>query len=136
MKNDESEVSDARMGEIIEAAEQEDVREIIQAAMFQGPLPPPPMLADYESILPGTADRVLSMAEKEQEIRSRDNKSIIFNDTLRILGSIFVSVGLVAGAIGCAYLGFPNVAIALAATGAVPQVIRFFNRSSNKNSDE
>ncbi len=40
-----------------------------QAAFHQGPLPPPGMLAEYDSALPGCAERVVSMAEKEQSHR-------------------------------------------------------------------
>jgi uncharacterized membrane protein len=32
---------------------------------FQGPIPPPDILAKYEETLPGAADRILQMAEKE-----------------------------------------------------------------------
>lgn len=40
-----------------------------QTSMFQGPLPPPSMLADYEHILPGAAERILALTEKEQNGR-------------------------------------------------------------------
>ena len=32
-----------------------------------GPIPPPGMLRGYEDVLPGSADRILSMAEREQK---------------------------------------------------------------------
>ena len=35
------------------------------AEQFQGPIPPPQILAGYEKLLPGSADRILCMAEKE-----------------------------------------------------------------------
>ena len=38
-------------------------------ASFSGPLPPPAALAKYEEIQPGAADRIISMAEKEQSHR-------------------------------------------------------------------
>lgn len=34
-------------------------------ASFQGPLPPPSMLAQYEEILPGAAERILVLLESE-----------------------------------------------------------------------
>lgn len=45
-----------------------------RTSMFEGPLPPPSMLAEYEDILPGAAERILSLTEKEQSGRlsSRD----------------------------------------------------------------
>lgn len=38
----------------------------IQAAYFHGPLPLPALLDGYEKVLPGLADRIVCMAEKEQ----------------------------------------------------------------------
>ena len=36
---------------------------------FEGPLPPPEILSQYERILPGMAERVIHMAEEEQRVR-------------------------------------------------------------------
>lgn len=41
----------------------------IDAASFNGPLPPPSLLEGYESTLPGAAERILRLAEKEQSHR-------------------------------------------------------------------
>ena len=52
---------------------------------FEGPLPPPDTLAQYEKILPGIADRIVKMAESEQQARhaaiSQDaqNKAALVN---------------------------------------------------------
>jgi uncharacterized membrane protein len=43
----------------------------IQGQFFAGPLPPPQELAAYEHITPGLADRIVSMAEKEQNTRHK-----------------------------------------------------------------
>jgi len=43
--------------------------EIRQLIRFQGPLPPPEMLAEYESTLPGLAEKIVSRADKEQDFR-------------------------------------------------------------------
>jgi uncharacterized membrane protein len=37
------------------------------AASFQGPLPPPSHLANYDAIVPGSAERILQMAESSLE---------------------------------------------------------------------
>jgi len=34
-------------------------------SQFHGPIPPPNILAEYEKLLPGAADRILAMAESE-----------------------------------------------------------------------
>ncbi len=43
---------------------------IVHAQMeFSGPLPPPQVLGQYDEILPGAAERILRMAEKQQDHR-------------------------------------------------------------------
>jgi uncharacterized membrane protein len=44
---------------------------------FSGPLPPPHMLQKYNEILPGAADRILTMAEKEQQFEIDMNKTLV-----------------------------------------------------------
>lgn len=44
---------------------------------FQGPIPPPEMLARYEEISPGTAKLLLDMAVKEQDHRIDWDKEIL-----------------------------------------------------------
>jgi len=45
------------------------VNMLVQTVLRAGPLPPPQDLAAYEEVLPGAADRILAMAEKEQDRR-------------------------------------------------------------------
>jgi uncharacterized membrane protein len=42
---------------------------VSEASSFSGPLPPPALLAEYEQVLPGLADRIARMAEKEGDSR-------------------------------------------------------------------
>ena len=42
---------------------------VIEAASFSGPLPPPSMYGEYDRVLPGSAERILEMAEREQAHR-------------------------------------------------------------------
>lgn len=46
------------------------------AAQYSGPLPLPQHYAQYEEILPGAADRILSMAEKEQSHRHGEDDKV------------------------------------------------------------
>jgi len=49
-----------------------DSRQMVMASsqeFFAGPLPPPYIMQGYENILPGSADRILKMAEGEQSHR-------------------------------------------------------------------
>ena len=44
---------------------------------FHGPIPTPPVLEYYDQILPGAAERILVMAEKEGDHRRTIEKSIV-----------------------------------------------------------
>jgi uncharacterized membrane protein len=46
------------------------------AQHFRGPLPPPELLDHYEKILPGGAERIFRMAEKEQDHRHALEKTL------------------------------------------------------------
>lgn len=50
------------------------IRSMIVAETHQGPLPPARTLAGYEKVLPGAAERVMQMAEKEQAHRHEMQK--------------------------------------------------------------
>ncbi|MEJ2763521.1 DUF2335 domain-containing protein [Photobacterium sp. MCCC 1A19761] len=47
------------------------------AQHYSGPIPPPKMLNEYESVHPGFAERIVSMAEKEQEHRHTVEKESV-----------------------------------------------------------
>lgn len=44
---------------------------------FSGPLPPPEDFEAYERVLPGTTDRIITMAEKSLDSRISNEKTII-----------------------------------------------------------
>jgi len=48
--------------------EQLNAKLIAAASRFAGPLPPPDLMAKYDQILPGSAERILKMAENEQMV--------------------------------------------------------------------
>lgn len=84
-----------------------DVIEAIAQLDYSGPLPLPAMMREYESVKPGPADRIMRLAENEQQIRKRDNGRILFNDGVRIWGSVFVSLCLIAAGVFCGVIGEP-----------------------------
>ena len=49
---------------------EEDATEVrmlsLEASSFSGPLPPPELLKQYDEVVPGAAERIISMAEAEQ----------------------------------------------------------------------
>ena len=54
---------------LLESLPEEDRIFVSQSLSFSGPLPPPAMFSAYEDVLPGGADRIMKMAEKEQNYR-------------------------------------------------------------------
>ncbi len=69
---------------------------------YSGPLPPPFIIEGYERVLPGSADRILKMAENQAEHRqSLETKVIssnILNEKLGLIFGLLLAVGfLTAG---------------------------------------
>ena len=62
-----------------------------QASTFQGPIPRPEHFARYDEVLPGAAERILVMAEKEQAHRHMHDDT---SDRLQVLG-LWLGTGLV-----------------------------------------
>lgn len=89
-------------GEIIEV-----VRAVAQS--YSGPIPPPNMLAEYETVQKGFADRIISMAEKEQANRHvLENKAVdgaIKKDARGQHYALFVSSCVLAGCFFLIYNG-------------------------------
>ncbi len=54
---------------LLEAMPKEVRISIAETASFSAPLPPPSMFESYEQTLPGSADRILKIVEKEQNHR-------------------------------------------------------------------
>lgn len=113
-----------------DSEEQVDVG-LIATRSHAGPLPSPDAFHDYEAILPGAADRILSMAEREQRLRGRDNLIFGFNDGLRVTGSILVSLSLVGAGVYCGVIGQPELGAVLGASGAFAGVVKAFRRSDD-----
>jgi uncharacterized membrane protein len=74
-----------------------------RASSFSGPLPPPEALAEYEQISPGFADRIITMAEKEQVHRhQQEDERWPVQKKLLSRGQVFafiLSLSIVVGGI-------------------------------------
>jgi uncharacterized membrane protein len=136
----------------IQGAVQEFGEEIAEfRSFFTGPVPPPELLHAYENALPGLADRLVSMAEKEGEHRrlqeakaldaeiDHNNKLInsYVTDTRRgqllafLIGVFAIGVG---GAV--AVLGEPEVGGLLGSGGIIGLVSAFINGRKNNTSPD
>ncbi len=54
---------------------------IEESSSFRGPLPPPDVLKGYEETLAGASERILAMAEKQQNHRMRIEATIVDRQT-------------------------------------------------------
>ena len=71
---------------------------------FIGPIPPPDVMEQYEKTLPGSADRILKMAENQSKHRqSLEKQRLFFSNREVHLGQIF---GFLIGAIAIVTGGY------------------------------
>lgn len=87
-----------------------------QIEAWQGPFPPPEAVREYEKILPGTFNRLITMAEQAQAAQIetvRDAQKYSRRDTRRghILGFL-LSLAAMCAAAWCSHAGQPWVAVA------------------------
>lgn len=95
----------------------------IQAEMWSGPLPPPERLAEYDHIQPGLADRLVTMAEKQQDHRQQlENHAIRSQLRQSALGQWFALILGLAAISAAAWLGLSDH-VTVACTIAGPTII-------------
>lgn len=92
-ENDNDQLSiDIVPEEILEGLPEEKQKEItvFAAEHFSGPLPHPKILDGYKKVLPDAPERIISMAEKQQDHRINMEERLITGDIKRAdLGIIF-----------------------------------------------
>jgi uncharacterized membrane protein len=64
------------------------VRATSQQVFYSAPIPPASEFEKYESVLPGSADRILKMAEKQGSHRRSIETVVITFDSLKSLGGL------------------------------------------------
>ena len=100
------------------------VQELSISRSFSGPLPPPDDFERYNKVAPDAANRILAMAEKEQQIRADGQSGAIRNDGRRINGAIAMGIALIGVAGLATWLGSAIIALPLGLVGAVAAIIR------------
>lgn len=113
----------------IAASSADDVVEMVMA--YSGPVPPPGVIAGWERELPGSADRILRMAEKQQDADiARARLKFERDDAFRTKGLYFgaaVILLLLAVAALALFSPVPWIAGVIVGTGIVAIVIAYFN---------
>lgn len=126
-------------GEVIKSG-QETPR--VQAVVFSGPLPPPAVFAEYERACPGAADRILSMAEKEQQHRHGQENTLSTDVSAAMRrGQVFACAIAITGPVVAAFVaifgnGFAaNVLAALIGVGGFAPIVTAFLKTNRKDDD-
>ncbi|MCF8111204.1 MAG: DUF2335 domain-containing protein [Desulfobacteraceae bacterium] len=119
--------------------QQNQQQQLIKAEQFSGPVPHPEILRQYDEILPGAAERILSMAESESEHqKDMDKTAIHLKSQENKRGQIFALITVILAfstATACAYLGATTPAGIIGGTTVVGLVAVFITGRS-KNSQE
>jgi uncharacterized membrane protein len=138
-----------QLGEFVEPEKVEAaaaaVVSVIEASFHVGPLPPPQQLAHYDHVLPGAAERIVGMAERNQEHRHTQEALVVkrglgFQDRGQwfALGGLVLTLGTVIAMTG---LGHATAAASFggAVTVGVVAVFlgqRFIQKHSDSESKE
>ncbi len=76
---------------------------VITAQSFSGPLPTPDVLRRYEEVIPGSAERIISMAERQgshrQDLESTVVSSNITNERLGMIFGFVICLVAICGGI-------------------------------------
>lgn len=117
------------------------ISQVIKEIQFSGPVPPPNILNGYEKILPGAADRILTMAETQSKHRqSMDRKMIESEARDSLLGILFgfcLGAGCIIAAIIMVFV-YPEAAgvisgAVLGAAGVTSIAVTSINRGKTSN---
>lgn len=84
-------------------------KEMIYSQSFSGPLPPPEILAQFEQIVPGSAARLITMAEKQAEHRQSLERTVVEGDSRKSWYGLWTGFTLgMTGLVGSVILGYLN----------------------------
>lgn len=109
-----------------------------QAWWWSAPLPPPPLLQQYDEVLPGLAERIISLAEREQTHRHFLDRSWV---RYRVTGQ-WAAVALAVAALGAGVFlvheghsgyGFAAILSSIVSLVAVFLVRQFFGNGKAGN---
>lgn len=78
-------------------------RSIEVTSTWSGPIPPPDALREFNEIVPGSAERIFDMAEKQLDHRLRMEETVVRGDSRRsylgLIAGFMLSATLIAGGV-------------------------------------
>lgn len=120
--------------------------EVLQAvsvtmqSQYSGPIPPPQVLKGYEEAIPGSGDRILSMAEKEQDHRHMMEKNFMVVSRNAEYAGIILGFTLALTTIIGGFLvilnGFEVTGIAAIGGAAAILAVVYLRQSGNQGNNQ
>lgn len=113
-----------------------------EATYFAGPLPSPQSLHDYDHALPGAADRIISMAEREARHRHAVEHRMLDihgrNSTLGICAGGLIGLSAILGGVHAVVQGadLAGAGVALTGLAALVGVFVLQHRSEQREAAE
>lgn len=78
----------------------------VETKTFSGPLPAPEDFAAYKNVVPDAPERILAMAEKQQQHRIDTERKIVdWNIKSGLLGQLLAAIIAIVCLLCCVYLG-------------------------------
>ena len=111
-------------GELLQQLSRVETTLLRVKSSYSGPVPSADMAEGYEKLLPGSADRFLTMAEQKQSLLHQQEMESLKNDTRRIRGSTLVSLSLTGAAVFAIWAGHPIAAVFIISVAFSPTIIR------------
>lgn len=141
-KNEISRDHDIEVESVEDQKMERAVAKIIQSE-FSGPIPPPSIISGYEETLPGAADRILAMAEKQSEHRQNMERIMVTSESrdglLGILFAFILGMGCIIAAIVIVVMVPQNagaISGALIGVTGIGSIIATFIKSTRQNTSK
>jgi uncharacterized membrane protein len=108
------------------------ITQIVVSEQFSGPMPHPKHFREYDAILPGAAERLLSMAERNLDHNIAGNREALAAEIADRKRGMQYGAGLFAALILCAFVSLfvttnpivPGLFVGTAAIGGIAAFIR------------
>jgi uncharacterized membrane protein len=141
MENDNNQIELENDNNQIDLWQPQQEGMVRSVGVYSGPLPPPGMLAQYEDISPGFAERIVAMAERQAAHRQKreafaDRWSVL----VALIGQIFafiLAMTTVLGGFYLAYTGKPleGIAAVISSLAILAGVFVYGKRRQNNDSN-
>ena len=114
--------------EELSALPKDEQRRVITAVThieaFSGPLPSPDAFERYNQVVPDAGNRILAMAEREQEIRQEAQRGAIANDRRKIDAATILGLGMLVVAGLATWFGQIWIALPIGLAGVITTLAR------------